>query len=98
MQYELMRSVATEQCVTVVGDPDQSSKFSSNNNPMSFRKNMLQYMDGAPLKSRICLRCEKVRHASRGSHPNPLAFNRLSKHGTDIFGAELSFNGVYFEG
>lgn len=27
MQYELMKAIGIRRCVTIVGDPDQSSRF-----------------------------------------------------------------------
>jgi hypothetical protein len=60
MQYELMRYIgAAHGCITVVGDPDQSSMFSV---VWSDRLSdaVGQYMAGDRLRSKIFQRCAKV--------------------------------------
>jgi hypothetical protein len=61
MQYELMRHIASaNHCVTIVGDPDQSSASDCLPSVSQVHK-WLQSMVGALLKSKIFTRCEKAR-------------------------------------
>lgn len=62
MQYELMRYIAAAAhgCVTIVGDPDQSSEYKLNGARIKFDAHPPQSMAGAQPKSRTCLKCAEV--------------------------------------
>ena len=60
MQYELMRYIAAAHgCVTVVGDPDQSSMFAFLSLDQ-LSHSCGQYTAGVRRKSKICQRCVNV--------------------------------------
>jgi len=44
MQYQLMQGIGTRKCVSIVGDPDQSSESGLSGNEQRF--NVPQFMDG----------------------------------------------------
>ena len=60
-QYELMRYIAhASRCVTIVGDPDQSSKQGSFSIVFFPERTILQSTDGARQRSLIWLTCNAV--------------------------------------